>query len=86
VMDHGTFRYVFVEQSPGLFSPRVITLGPLFGEERAILAGLDDGAKVVTRGAFLLDSESRLQASLAPPAPKAPATPAASAPPKGKSP
>lgn len=80
VIDHGTFRYVFVEQSPGVFSPRVVTLGPLFGEERAILAGLEDGAKVVTRGAFLLDSESRLQASLAP------AAQATSATPKGKAP
>lgn len=66
VIDHGTFRYVFVEQAQGVFSPRVVEIGPLFGEERAILSGLDDGARVVTRGAFLLDSESRLEASLAP--------------------
>lgn len=72
VMDHGTFRYVFVEQAPGVFSPRVVQIGPLFGEERAIVSGIDDGARVVTRGAFLLDSESRLEASLSPAKGKAP--------------
>ncbi len=66
VIDHGTFRYVFVEQTHGVFSPRVVETGPLFGEERSITSGLEDGTRVVTRGAFLLDSESRLEASLAP--------------------
>ena len=66
VIDHGTYRYVFVEQAQGVFSPRVVEIGPLFGEERAISSGLDDGARVVSRGAFLLDSESRLEASLSP--------------------
>lgn len=72
VIDHGTFRYVFVEQAQGVFSPRVVAIGPLFGEERAILSGLEEGTRVVTRGAFLLDSESRLEASLAPAKGKAP--------------
>jgi Cu(I)/Ag(I) efflux system membrane fusion protein len=72
VIDHGTFRYVFVEQAHGVFSPRVVEVGPLFGDERAVTSGLEDGARVVTRGAFLLDSESRLEASLAPAKGKAP--------------
>ena len=72
VIDHGTFRYVFVEQAQGVFSPRVVEVGPLFGDERAVTSGLDDGARVVIRGAFLLDSESRLEASLAPAKEKAP--------------
>lgn len=67
VIDVGTVRYVFVERSAGLFAPRVVEPGPLLGEDRAIVRGLDAGERVVTRGAFLLDSESRLQAGLAPP-------------------
>jgi Cu(I)/Ag(I) efflux system membrane fusion protein len=63
---------VFVEQAHGVFSPRVVEVGPLFGDERAVTSGLEDGARVVTRGAFLLDSESRLEASLAPAKGKAP--------------
>jgi Cu(I)/Ag(I) efflux system membrane fusion protein len=66
VIDLGRSRYVFVETSPGLFSPRVVTLGAIHGEEREILAGLEPGERVVIRGGFVLDSESRLSAALAP--------------------
>ena len=83
VVDLGNARYAFVEQSDGLFVPRQVELGPLIGQERVIERGLEPGEHVVSRGLFLLDSESRLQASLAPasapasaPAKAAPATPA----------
>jgi Cu(I)/Ag(I) efflux system membrane fusion protein len=66
VVDVGNARYAFVEQSDGLFVPRAVGLGPLIGDERVIERGLDAGELVVSRGLFLLDSESRLQASLAP--------------------
>ena len=69
VIDTGESRYVFVEVSPGVFDPRVVRVGPLLGEARAIEAGLKRGERVVARGAFVLDSESRLQAALAPAAP-----------------
>jgi Cu(I)/Ag(I) efflux system membrane fusion protein len=78
VVDVGNARYAFVEQSDGLFVPRQVEVGPLLGEERVIERGLEPDERVVSRGLFLLDSESRLQASLAP------AT-ASSAPPAGSS-
>ncbi len=66
VIDVGELKYVFVERAEGAFEPRVVAAGPLFGEERVVLEGLDAGERVVARGAFVLDSESRLQAALAP--------------------
>jgi Cu(I)/Ag(I) efflux system membrane fusion protein len=66
VVDVGNARYAFVEQGAGLFVPRQVELGPLIGDERVIEKGLEAGELVVSRGLFLLDSESRLQASLAP--------------------
>ncbi len=68
VIDLGATRYVYVEREEGLFEPVVVETGPLVGEERAILRGLEPGTSVVARGGFLLDSESRLGAALAPPA------------------
>lgn len=66
VVDLGTVQYAFVEEAVGLFAPRVVQAGPLIGEERAVLKGLAAGERVVSRGAFVLDSESRLQAAVAP--------------------
>jgi Cu(I)/Ag(I) efflux system membrane fusion protein len=80
VIDTGTARYVFVEREGGLFEPRPVEIGALFGEERAILDGLQEGERVVARGAFVLDSESRLQAALAPRAPADASGPAAAPP------
>jgi Cu(I)/Ag(I) efflux system membrane fusion protein len=65
VVDVGDARYAFVEKSAGLFVPRAVEVGALIGEERVIESGLEPGELVVTRGLFLLDSESRLKASLA---------------------
>jgi hypothetical protein len=69
VIDTGEARYVFIELSPGVFEPRTVRTGALLGEQRAIEAGVNKGERVVARGAFVLDSESRLQAALAPAAP-----------------
>lgn len=66
VIDRGRDRYVFVETRPGLFSPRVVAVGAARGEVREVLAGLEAGERVVARGGFVLDSESRLAAALAP--------------------
>ena len=66
VIDVGLKQYVFVEKSGGLFSPRTVVAGPMIGNDRVIESGLEPGAVIVVRGAFLLDSESRLQGALAP--------------------
>jgi RND family efflux transporter MFP subunit len=64
VVDLGTRAYVFVDRGAGVFEPRTIEAGPLIGDERVVLRGLADGERVVVRGAFLLDSESRLDAAM----------------------
>ncbi len=66
LIDRGLVQYVFVERGGGLFEPRVVEPGALIGDEREILAGLGDGDRVVTRGAFVLDSESRLASAVTP--------------------
>jgi Cu(I)/Ag(I) efflux system membrane fusion protein len=66
VIDVGSVSYVFIEGARGVFAPRIVEVGALLGEERAILRGLEEGETIVSRGAFLLDSESRLRAAVAP--------------------
>lgn len=66
VIDNGMHQYVFVETVAGVYSPTAIVAGPVVGEGRVIESGLEPGAVIVTRGAFMLDSESRLQGALAP--------------------
>jgi Cu(I)/Ag(I) efflux system membrane fusion protein len=64
VIDTGRDQYVFVEESPGRFAPHVVELGSELGDRTEIRAGLSPGDKVVSGATFLIDSESRLQASL----------------------
>jgi membrane fusion protein, copper/silver efflux system len=66
VIDRGSLQYVFVEERAGSFSPREVEVGPLIGDERVVRAGVGPGEVVVSRGAFLVDSESRLEGALAP--------------------
>ncbi len=65
VIDTGTARYVFVQRDAQSFAPRTIRTGALLGERWEVLDGLTEGERVVSRGAFLVDSESRLRAALA---------------------
>jgi Cu(I)/Ag(I) efflux system membrane fusion protein len=61
VIDTGTKRVVFVETATGVFDARRVTVGALSAEDLyPVLSGLKEGDRVVTRGAFLLDSELRL--------------------------
>ncbi len=64
VIDIGKVQYVFVASEGGRFEPRVVRVGTLVGDRLQILSGLKEGESVVTRGGFLVDSESRLRASL----------------------
>jgi RND family efflux transporter MFP subunit len=66
LIDRGTVRYLFVERGGGLYEPRVVEPGALLDDEREITLGLDEGQRVVARGAFVLDSESRLASAVAP--------------------
>ena len=65
VIRTGTRSLVFVIRGDRA-EPREIKLGPLVGDQYRIDAGLDAGDRVATGAQFLLDSESRLQASSAP--------------------
>ena len=64
VVDTGLSTYVYVDEGGGKFSPRVVTVGGEVGEQIELLAGLSAGERVVSSATFLIDSESRLQASL----------------------
>jgi Cu(I)/Ag(I) efflux system membrane fusion protein len=75
LIDSGTKKVVFVALGEGKFQPREVEVGPITGEQVEVgpvtgeqvevLSGLTEGERVVTRANFLVDSESRLRASLA---------------------
>lgn len=65
LIDTGEHQYVFVSLDGGRFEPRHVRAGARQGGRVQILDGLREGEVVVTTGNFLLDSESRLQATLA---------------------
>ncbi|MEO8182407.1 MAG: efflux RND transporter periplasmic adaptor subunit [Deltaproteobacteria bacterium] len=65
VIHTGTHAYVFVDVGSGRFEPRTVRVGTQAGDRVQILEGVAEGDRVVSRGSFMLDSESRLQASLA---------------------
>ena len=65
VLDSGTERIVFLAAGDGKFQPRKVRLGETDGTNVEVVDGLAAGERVVTRANFLVDSESRLRASLA---------------------
>jgi Cu(I)/Ag(I) efflux system membrane fusion protein len=65
VIDSGTQKVVFVVLGDGKFQPRAVELGKSDGVQVEVLSGLSAEDRVVTRANFLIDSESRLRASLA---------------------
>jgi membrane fusion protein, copper/silver efflux system len=61
VIDTGTRKIVFVQSAPGVFDQREVKVGALSADDLyPVVAGLKEGDQVVTTGAFLLDSENRL--------------------------
>ena len=71
VIDSGTEKVVFVAIGEGKFQPRKVTLGESDGAQVEVLSGLAKTERVVIRANFLVDSESRLRASLEDTAPGA---------------
>ena len=63
VLDSGTEQLVFIDQGQGIFEPRKVTVGVRTRDAYEILEGIKSGELVVTRGNFLLDSESNLKAA-----------------------
>lgn len=67
VIDTGRGAYVFIDEGQGHFRAAPVETGAALAEdELEIRKGVAPGEHVVSGAAFLLDSESRLRASLAP--------------------
>ncbi len=64
VLDSGLRQMVFVSQAGGRFEPRAVMMGQRVRGEVTILKGLNAGEQVVTQGTFLIDSESKMMASM----------------------
>lgn len=75
VIDSGTEKIVFVAIGEGKFQPRKVRLGEASGASVEVISGVALGEAVVTRANFLVDSESKLRASLAELSNSAPAMP-----------
>lgn len=63
VIDTGERKIVFIEKDPGLYLPREIQVGSKADGYYQVLNGLSEGEVVVTSAQFLIDSESRIQAT-----------------------
>jgi Cu(I)/Ag(I) efflux system membrane fusion protein len=64
VIDPGANSHVFVASSGGRYEWREIVTGAQQGDRTELLSGVKPGERVVTAGAFLLDSESRMKQPL----------------------
>jgi membrane fusion protein, copper/silver efflux system len=53
--------YVEVAGQPGAYQLREVRLGPRAGPVYPVLAGLSEGERVVSRGAFVIDADLQLQ-------------------------
>jgi RND family efflux transporter MFP subunit len=61
VINTGLRKTVFVDRGEGNLEQRQVETGPRFGDRIQILRGLHAGERVVTAGAFLIDSEAQLK-------------------------
>jgi Cu(I)/Ag(I) efflux system membrane fusion protein len=64
IINSGTKSVLFLALGDGKFQPREVSLGASDGTFVEIVSGIAPGDGVVTRANFLVDSESRLRASL----------------------
>lgn len=64
VIQSGATQQVFVQVGPERFARRVVEVGWRADDQVQILRGLSEDDIVVSQGTFLIDSESRLQASV----------------------
>ncbi|MCB1042266.1 MAG: efflux RND transporter periplasmic adaptor subunit [Acidobacteria bacterium] len=58
----GKRAIVYVESVPGIYEGREIVLGPRVEGYYAVVSGLTEGERVVSKGAFKIDSELQIQA------------------------
>lgn len=60
LVDTGDRQIAFVEQSAGVYAPRLVKTGASGKEFVEVLSGLAEGETIVTSANFLIDSESRI--------------------------
>ena len=65
IIDSGLKKTVFVEIGGGIFEPREVETGWRSGGRVEIVSGLTEGESIVVSGTFLVDSESKMNASIA---------------------
>lgn len=65
VIATGTRQVVIVEEGEGIYRAQEVRVGAEAVGNSAILAGIDDGERVVLSGQFLIDSEASLTGTLA---------------------
>lgn len=65
LVDTGAATYVFVVEREGRFVPRSVAVSGAEGDRVVVGDGVKAGERVVAGATFLIDSESRLQASVA---------------------
>ena len=64
VVDTGTHKIVYVAKGNGSYEGRTIEVGTAGDDFYPVLTGLKQGERVVTQGAFLIDSQTRLTGGL----------------------
>lgn len=64
VIPTGRRFVVFVDHGGGHLEPRFVQLGQKIDDDYQVLAGLQEGERVVTGANFLIDAESRVQGAL----------------------
>src|SRR5262249_58941009 len=64
VLNSGVRKLVFVDKGSGHFEPKEVKLGAKMNDYYQVLSGLEEGEKVASSSAFLLDSESRLSEAM----------------------
>ena len=60
VIDTGRHKIVYVQTTPGIYDMHAVQLGLPAQDYYPVVSGLENGDRVVTVGAFLIDSENRL--------------------------
>ncbi len=60
VIDLGSRRLVYRESGPGVFDAIAVELGRRAGDAWEVKSGLEEGERVASSGAFLIDAETRL--------------------------
>lgn len=67
VIRTGKRNLVMLAGEPGRFTPQEVVLGAEIGNQTIVIAGLEEGQRVVASGQFLLDSEASLNGLVARP-------------------